>query len=114
MRYQWFKENTPVDELGLPLSRAEQEQEAEEARSRSQKKRLTRGEKLWTIFACIAVLYASANGDLPLALAAFSFLVYESRILTIYLPPALRTPVANGLRGFSIALFFGTLFWAFV
>lgn len=111
MRYQWFKENTPVDELGQPLSRAEQEKEAEAAR---QKRRLTRGEKLWIVFACFAILFASVHGDLLLELAAFSFLVYESRILTVYLPPTLREPVANGLRGFSLALFFGTLFWAFL
>ncbi len=112
MRYQWFKENTPVDELGQPLSRAAQQEEEDRARSRG--KGLTRGEKLWILFACFAILFASVNGDLLLELAAFSFLVYESRILTVYLPPTLREPVANGLRGFSLALFFGTLFWAFL
>ncbi len=111
MRYRWFERDVPQNDLGLPMTRGEQE---EADRARRERKTLKRGEMLAIVLGAIIFLYGFHTNDVPMALLSAGFLVYEVRLLAPFLPPALRRPACNMALGFSIALFIGTIVFTFL
>lgn len=111
MRYRWFARGIPQNEMGLPMTRGEQEERDRALRARQ---KVGRGERFSLFIGALIFGYGLETGDRPMALMAAAFLVYELRLLAPLLPPRCRRPLCNAVRGFSFALFGGTLLIAFL
>lgn len=111
MRYRWFEKDVPLNALGFPMTRAERD---EADRARAAKKGLGRGEAIAIATGFVIFFYGIYASDRAMALMAAAFLIHELRLLAPFLPPACRQPACNIVRGFSLALFGGTLLLTFL
>lgn len=110
MRYRWFTSpEKEYDEFGVKLSRA-----ANDAALKPHKFRYRRGELLAIAIAAVIFIYECFVQDLPLLFIALSFIAFELRPLTKMFLGSYGEFASNILKGFSLALFIGTLIWVLI
>lgn len=105
--YRWFdRDQEKVDELGIPLTRADID-----AREREKKPEriFSRGEQTGIVLSSVIFAYGYTEGDLSLVFFCLSFLIFELRKIIQRHAGAYGNAVSNAMKGFSLALIFGAL-----
>ena len=112
MRYRWFVDKEKAtDEFGVPVSRAEYDEALHPEKAPVYQPK----EMLAIAVVAFILLYEWFAGDsAPVMYMCVSFLTFELRPLAKLCLGKNARAVSNALAGFSIAMFLGTLFWAFL
>ncbi len=112
MRYRWFVDKEKAtDEFGVPVSRAEYDEALHPEKAPVYQPK----EMLAIAVVAFILLYEWFAGDSALVMyMCVSFLTFELRPLAKLCLGKNAQAVSNALAGFSIAMFLGTLFWAFL
>lgn len=109
MRYRWFaKEENASDRQGLPESDFPREGEGEEADAHP-----TKGERTSAVFALAVMCYALWAEDLQLLIFGLAVLIYLLHPLMRKWGGERGEFFSNVLKGFSLALGWGTILWVF-
>jgi len=112
MRYRWFVDKEKAtDEFGVPVSRAKYDEALHPEKAPVYQPK----EMLAIAVVAFILLYEWFAGDSALVMyMCVSFLTFELRPLAKLCLGKNARAVSNALAGFSIAMFLGTLFWAFL
>ena len=110
--YRWFDRNQEkVNEMGIPLTRAEidaREHEKEPERI------FSRGEQTGIVLAAVIFAYGWTQDDLSLIFFCLSFLIFELRKIAAYFSSAYGRDIANVMQGFSLSLLLGAFVLLFM
>lgn len=113
MRYRWLdKDRETMDEMGIPSRHVFEE--IEDSGEKTEEKLYTRGELTSITLTTVIMLYSVYERDLPVAFLTASVLLFMLSRLASFMDPAYADTVGNLMRGFSIGLFFGAVFSAFM
>ena len=111
MRYRWFDEEERKRKGRMPPETAE---DVTMGAQRMRKRRVARMELFSAILAVVLFLYGLVMEDLPLLYLSAAFLLNAIRPFAPLLGEPIGPFLANLLWGFSIALFLGAIFLAFM
>lgn len=111
MRYRWFANDDEKDDLGQPVSRAYW---GDEGKENEGEYRFSWGERTSSFLAAAVICYSLWTEDVQMALFATSVLLYLLHPLVKKLGGARGYFWGNVLRGFSLALGWGTILWVFL
>jgi cobalamin synthase len=111
MRYRWFANDHEKDDLGQPVSRAYWGDEAEEKKER---RIFSWGERTSAVLAAAVICYSLWSGDVQMTLFALAVLIYLLHPLARKLGGSRGDFIGNLLKGFSLALGWGTILWVFL
>ena len=105
--YRWFdRDQEKVDEMGIPLTRAEIDTRAQ---VREPERVFSRGEQTGIVLAAVIFAYGWAESDLSLIFFCLSFLVFELRKTVQRCSRRYGASIANAMQGFSFVLILGAL-----
>ena len=108
MRYRWFaKEEAANDELDLPGPTGSRGEDGADAHP-------TKGERTGAVFAVAVMCYALWAEDLQLLLFGLAVLIYLLHPLMRKWGGEQGAFFSNVLKGFSLALGWGTILWVFL
>lgn len=112
MRYRWFADTEKeTDEFGVPVSRAEYDEALHPPKTPLYQPK----EMLAIAVVAFILLYEWFAGDSAVVMyMCVSFLTFELRPLAKACLGKNGRAASNALAGFSIAMFLGTLLWAFL
>ena len=110
MHYRWFESGEePLDEFGMPKSRAEQSMQEDDAEEETPARLFSRGELTALLLALVLLVYGLVQADVPVLLFSASVLLQAPRKIASRLRHPRAHDLAGVLGGLSISLFFGAL-----
>ena len=105
--YRWFdRDQEKVDEMGIPLTRAQIDARA---REKEPERIFSRGEQTGIVLTSLIFAHGWMEGDLSLIFFCLSFLLFELRKIAARFSSTYGKSIANAMQGFSIALMIGAL-----
>ena len=105
--YRWFdRDQEKVDEMGIPLTRAQIDARA---REKEPERIFSRGEQTGIVLTALIFAYGWTEDDLSLIFFCLSFLIFELRKIAAHFSKTYGKSIANAMQGFSIALVIGAL-----
>mgnify|MGYP000970683660 CR=1 FL=1 len=110
--YRWFdRDQEKVDEMGIPLTRAQIDARA---REKKPERLFSRGEQTGIVLTALIFAYGWTQDDLSLIFFCLSFLIFELRKIAAYFSSAYGRDIANVMRGFSLSLLLGAFVLLFM
>ncbi len=113
MRYRWFDKYEVKDDLGQPVSRAYWKEEGDEEQPKGERK-FSWGMRTSAILAAAVTFYSLWTGDLQMLFFALAVFIYLLHPLARKMGGSRGDFIGNMLKGFSLALGWGTILWVFL